>query len=368
MAMILAVGGVMLLFLGWAALPLLPSLLEWWRRSDVKPLRVVRGAEVDIRHFADAFQAWITGHVGEALAMCSAGGPAVEGRLGDGTPYVVLPDGAAPPLDVPPAGPVSCPAVTVAAGRLELPTQALFPLEIFGATDVVVGDGTVCRAVLSHGDLTLGRACWSLRWLHARGALRAGESCALHGRASAGTALRLEPGCRFERLHAPVVAFGERVSSPAPQAALEPWNADDVPDLVEDAAGRWLVRRRLEVPPGRLVTSDIVVTGELVVGDGARIVGSVKGHGDVRLGAGVTVQGAVVSWRDLVMGPGCSIGGPVVAERDARIGAGVELGSAERPTTLTARCLEVEAGSAVHGTVWAHGGGLVLPRASEGTV
>lgn len=371
MAMILAVVGVMLLFLGWTALPLLPSLLEWRRRTDVKPLRVVRSADVDIAHFATAFQAWITGHLGEALAVCGSGGAAVEGRFEDGTPYVVLPDDGAPRVTIPPAGPVSCRAVTVGAGRLELPGRALFPLEVYGGGDVEVGDGTVCRAVLAHGDLHLGRGCWSLRWLHAKGTLAARESCALHGRASAEGALRLGTGCRFERLNAPVISFGTAASPgasvrPAGPVPLEPWTAKDAPGLVEDAAGRWLVRGRLEIPAHRSVTSDVVVTGELVVGEGTRIAGSLKSHGDLRLAAGAIVEGAVVSARDLFVGPGCAIRGPVVAERDARIGSAAELGSADCPTTLTARCLEVEEGSAVHGTVWAHGGGLVLPGAPEG--
>ncbi len=369
MAMILAVIGVLALFVGWAALPLLPSLLEWRRRTDVKPLRVVRGADVDIRHFATAFQAWIGGHLGEALAACGAGGGPIEGRFEDGTPYVVLPDDAPARVTVPPAGPISCPAVTVGAGRLGLPARALFPLEVYGGGDVEVGEGTVCRAVLSHGDLRLDRGCWSLRWLHARGTLAARESCALHGRASAERALRLAAGCRFERLNAPVVAFGEPAAgrgAPADGAALAPWTAKDVPGLVEDAAGRWLVRSGLEIPAHRLVTSDIVVTGELVVGEGTRIVGSLKSHGDLHLGSGVAVEGAVVSGRDLAIGTDCRIGGPVVAERDARVGAAAELGAAGRPTTVTVRCLEVETGTVTHGTVWAHGGGLVLPRAAEG--
>jgi hypothetical protein len=367
MAMILAVAGVLALFLVWAGLPLLPSLVEWRRRTDATPLRVVRGADVDIAHFATAFQARITGHLGEALAVCGAGGVAVEGRFEDGTPYVVLPDDGAPHVSIPPAGPVSCQAVTIGAGGLELPARALFPLEVYGGGDVAVGEGTVCRAVLAHGDLRLGRGCWALRWLHATGTLAARESCVLHGRASAEGGLRLEAGCRFERLNAPVVAFGTPVAPTAP-AALEPWTAKDVPGLVEDAAGRWLVRGRLEIPARRLVTSDIVVTGELLVGEGTRIVGSLKSHSDLRLAEAVIVEGAVVSSRDLVVGSGCSIRGPVVAERDARIGSAVALGAAARPTTLTVRCLEIEAGSAVHGTVWAHGGGRVLPGAPEGKV
>jgi len=362
MALILAVVGCLVLFLGWAALPLLPSLIEARRRTDIKPLRVVRTSDVDIRHFAKAFQAWVEGHLGEALAVCRAGGGPVQGQLGDGTPYVALPDGAAPALTTPPTGPVSCGAVVLGSGNLSLPPRALFPHEAYAAGSVEVGEQSVCRAILAGGDLQLGRGCWSLRWLHARASLLARESCALHGRASADVSMRLEEGCRFERLHAPTVAFGTPVPPTPVSQEREPYTATDVPNLVEDAAGRWLVRRRLEIPAHRLVKSDLVVTGELRVGAGTRIVGNLKSHGDLYLAAGVVVEGSVVAGRDLSVGRGCDIRGPVVAERDGRIEAGTQVGSAKRPTTLSVRGLEIEAGSVVHGTVWAHGGGLVLPR------
>jgi hypothetical protein len=57
----------------------------------------------------------------------------------------------------------------------------------------------------------------------------------------------------------------------------------------------------------------------------------------------------------------------VVAERDGRIAAGTRIGSPERLTTLSTRCLEIETGSVVHGTVWAHNGGLVRPRPTAAT-
>jgi hypothetical protein len=362
MTLILAVVGCLALFLGWAALPLLPSLIEARRRTDVKPLRVVRVSDVDIRHFATAFQSWVEGHLAGALAACRASGGPIQGELDDGIPYVVLPDGASPALTTPPTGPASCKAVVLGCGNLTLPPRTLFPLEAYAAGDVEVGEQSVCRAVLAGGDLRLGRGCWSLRWLHARAALLARESCALHGRASADGSMRLEEGCRFERLHAPTVAFGEPVPPTTPAPKLEPYTASDVPGLVEDAAGRWLVQRRLEIPARRLVKSDLVVTGDLRIGAGTRVAGSVKSHGDLTLAEGVVVDGSVVAGRDLSVGRGCDIRGPIVAERDGRFEAGTQLGSAQHPTTLSVRCLEIAAGCVAHGTVWAHGGGLVLPR------
>ena len=57
-------------------------------------------------------------------------------------------------------------------------------------------------------DVTsLDTARMTLRWAHTAGSLLARPGCHLHGRASADGAIRLEVGCRFERLHAPTVAF-----------------------------------------------------------------------------------------------------------------------------------------------------------------
>jgi cytoskeletal protein CcmA (bactofilin family) len=350
------------LFLGWAVLPLLPALIELRRRTDVKPLRVVRASDVDIRHFAHRFRAWMDGALGDPIAACRAGGAVVEGSLADGTRYVVLPDGAPPPLVPAAAGPAACPGVVIGCGRLSLPAGALFPLEVYAANSVEVGERTICRAVLADGDLQLGRGCWSLRWLHARVTLLAREGCALHGRASANISMRLEEGCRFERLHAPTVAFGVPAPLPSAPLAREPLTSGDIPRLIDDGAGRWLVRGDLEIPAGRSVTADLVATGSLRVGAGARVTGGLKSHGDLVLDDGVEVSGSVVSARDLFVGRGCRIRGPVIAERDGRIGSGTRIGSAERPTTLSVRQLEIEAGAVSHGTVWAHGGAVVLPR------
>jgi len=362
MGLTLAVILFFALFIAWAAVPLLPALIELRRRTDVKPLRVVRASDVDIRHFAHRFRVWVDGALGEPIAACRANGAAVEGALADGTRYAVLPDGAPPTLAPAADGPASCLGVVIGCGRLSLPAGALFPFEVYAANSVEVGERTICRAILADGDLQLGRGCWSLRWLHARVALLAREDCALHGRASANISMRLEEGCRFERLHAPTIAFGAPAPLPAAPAAREPLAATDIPRLVDDVAGRWLVRGDLTIPAGRIVNADVVATGNLRVGAGVLVNGGLKCHGDLILEDGVEVNGSVVAGRDVRAGRGCRIRGPVIAERDARIGSGTRLGSAERPTTLSVRQLEIEAGAVAHGTVWAHEGAVVLAR------
>ena len=351
---------------GLAALPLVPGFVELRRRQDTRPLRVVRASEVDVRHFARSFHAWVEGRLGEAIAACRASGRTVEGDLPDGTRYAVLPGGAVPTLVPEGRGGRVCRRVLAACGDLRLPAGALYTLEIFAAGTVEGGERNVYRALLADRDIYLERGSSSLRWLHAGGSVLAREDCRLYGRASADEVLRLEPGCRFERLHAPTVAFAAP-GPPPPQNGERPvLEPKEVRSLVEAAAGRWLVRGECTVPPGRLVASDLVVTGRLRIGAGARVAGSVKSHGDVVLEDRACVDGSVTSERTLRIGRSCRIGGPVIAEGDALVGTGSRLGSAESPTTVSVRRLRIEAGAVAHGTVWAHAGGEVLAASNGG--
>jgi cytoskeletal protein CcmA (bactofilin family) len=352
--------------LGLAALPLLPGFVELRRRADTRPLRVVRASDVDIRYFARGFRAWVDAKLGEPLAAARASGEMVGGDLPDGTRFAALPTGGVPALRRGAKGPAVCRQVVAACGDLRLPPRALYEMEIFAEGTLEGGEGNVYRALLAGHDIHLERGSSTLRWLHAGGSVLAREECRLFGRASADEVLRLETGCRFERLHAPTVAFAAP-GPPAPQnghrQALEP---GEVAGLDEAAAGRWLVRGSLTVPAGRLVASDLIVTGSLRILTGARIAGSVKSHGDLVLEDRACVDGSVVTERDLRIGRSCRIGGPVAAEGDAFVGTGTRLGSAESPTTLSVRRLRIEAGAVAHGSVWAHAGGEVLPFRNGG--
>ena len=128
---------------------------------------------------------------------------------------------------------------------------------------------------------------------------------------------------------------------------------------VEVAAGRWLIRRPVQVPAGRLIEADVVVRGEARLGRGTRIRGSVKSDKDLHLADGVIVEGSVVSARNVYIGAGCRISGPVLAEGDVRVEPGCHIGRPGHLTTLSARKMWLAPGNVVHGTIWAHEGGVV---------
>lgn len=354
--MVLAITSVVFLIvaLGWIMLPLLPAFHELIRRTDADPLRVVRRSDTDVRHFAAGFREFLQRHFVLGLELCAASDEPVTGDLEDGTPYRILP----PSMQEPPANPDDDsvasnrdPHLTLSCGNLNLPGDTVYPREIYSQGSLHAGDGSALRAALAEKSIYLGTGCTSFRWLHANVELHTGDECCLYGRVSADRRIRLGDGCRFERLHAPMIEFGE-AAEPRPAGKTKDMDLSRHPRLVEDAAGRKLFRGKLEVPAGAHIEGDLVATGELIIGDGAHIAGNVKSHELVSLGEGVRIDGSLVSGADLELDAGCVLAGPVVAERKADIGAGCRLGSPEHPTTLTARGLRVGPGVVAHGTVW----------------
>lgn len=353
--MVLAITSAVFLVvaLGWITLPLLPAFHELIRKTDADPLRVVRRSDTDVRHFAAGFREFLQRHFAVALEECAAGDAPLAGDLTDGTPYRVLP----PAMDRPPraadeAAGNEDPHLTLSCGNLNLPGDCIYPREIYSRGSLHAGDRSSLRAALADKSLYLGEGCTGFRWLHAGLEIHAGEGCCLYGRVSADRRIRLGDGCRFERLHAPTIEFGDEVELPTPPVDRKELDLSRHERLVEEKTGRFLLRGKLELPPGAHIVGDVVVAGRLTVGDGARIEGSLKSHGLLRLGDGVHIDGSVISGTDLVLGDGCVVGGPIVAEQKAEVGAGCRLGSPEHPTTLSARGLQVGPGVVAHGTVW----------------
>lgn len=355
--MVLTITSVVFLVvaLGWIALPLLPAFHELVRRTDAEPLRVVRRSDTDVRHFATGFRNFLQRHFAAALEECAAGGAPLTGDLEDGTPYQVLPAS----MSEPPHGEEDedsdeseDPHLTLSCGNLNLPGATAYPREIYSRGSLHTGDESALRAALADKSIYLGDRCTSFRWLHAGVELHTGDECCLYGRVSADRRIKLGDDCRFERLHAPTIEFGEPVEVADPPVEKKDVDLSRHARLVEEAAGRFLLRGKVEIEAGAYVRGDVVVTGELVIGDAVYIEGNLKAHDLIRLGRGARITGSVVSGGDLELGDGCVVGGPVVAEQKAEIGAGCRFGSEEHPTTLSARGLRVGPGVVAHGTVW----------------
>jgi predicted acyltransferase (DUF342 family) len=345
-------------------LPFVPAIVEWRKKRDAAPLAVVYASEVDVRHFARGFREFVESHLRGVLDACRGSNTSQRGTLADGTPYLVVGGARADVLTDEETADRAAHSVVLSCNDVFLPQETMFLPEVYADGTIRGGERNIYRAVLAEEDIRMDSESTSLRWLHAARSIQVGSDSVLFGRASADTLIRLERGCRFERLHAPRIEFCFEAEADEfaggmtyrESALLRP---RDLPNPVEVRVGRWLIDGNVEIPPGKIVKADLVVTGTLWVRPGVHIVGSVKSRKDMHLAKGVEIDGAVVSAQNIHIGNGCRLYGPVIAERSINVGAGAVIGTANQPTTVSAENIDVEPGAVAHGSVWAHGVGRV---------
>jgi len=348
-------------------LPFLPGLRDIQARRDVDPLAVSALAAVDVRHFARGFRRFLERELGEVLARVRSTGMRRSGWIEQQGPYSVLASGEPVGLFADEEARRVVDRIVAGVADVEIPAGLRCLREVYAGRTFRGGAATEARAVLAEEDIALERRARIVRWVHAGRDLIAESDVVLQGRASADRAIRLAPGCRFERLHAPEIRFGgtplpragDVAGAGAGDAPLTPWRPAGLAPHHEMAAGRLLVEGDLDVPARAHVHCDLVVWGRLTIGDGARLEGSAKGHRAVRIGRGARIDGSVVGQEDVVLEDGARVDGPVIAEERLTLGARCTVGTPEAPSTVRAGSITARAGSVVHGTAWASGRGEV---------
>ena len=337
----------------WVALPLIPALRELLSPSDVDPLRMVGRDNADISRFARHFREYMKGNL-ERLPP-DAGVGDYFGRLPDGTHFVrvsrlpnVLDRGAVPDG--------SHDRVVILEQAVELGGHERFRLEVWARSVLAGGPGAEYRAILGDGAVTLGTESVIWRWVHSTGLLRVRDGCALFGRSSSETGIRLGRDVGFERMGAPWIVAGERAAPPPPAlpANLVPF---EPPTGAAVRGDHLRVEGNLILPPGCVWDGNLVVTGSLRIGRGSVVRGSVKAHEGIELGAGGIVAGSLVCRNEILVGEGAWVHGPVIAEAEIVLGPGASVGSLEHPTTLSGHSVVLSPEAAVFGHILAAGGG-----------
>jgi hypothetical protein len=324
-------------------MPFLPAWREWRVPSDHEPLPVPVSQTKEPQFLANQFHA--------RMRAALAEGPSREPVLvkadefnGDGDWRRA-------------AGPVAVTRVET----IRSPLRCAQP--VFASVDLCVPAGSNLAAVMSTGRLSIGRGTRLTGWAHADGPLDLADSCRAGRRVTSGTALRLARGCSFERLHAPIVCFGEPRHAREPAPACAPGDLARIPGATRRAGGTFRFARDCFLPPGRRYRGSLVVKGALTIGSGSHIEGDVKATGGIVIGPGARVEGAVLSERDIDFMDGAYARGPVVSEASVRLAAGSWIGSPEARSTVSAASIVAEVGAAAHGTVWAHRSGVVWGNA-----
>jgi len=333
-------------------LPVTPALYELRKRRDAAPLPTSRH-DGRIANFADAFQSRLEPLLPQ-LKKCRDERELLRTHI-DGMEVLLVgsDDFNFDPDAMKGVNAVICgEAATVPSGRL-------VEADVYADSSLELGEGAVLRAALGARDIVLGEKSAVMRWLHARGNIYLRQGSAAYGRLSAGQSICLEKGSGFQRMHAPkIVTVGlngdgsELIASKAHVCQSETGNRKERDDLFASRE-RIRVLGNFVLPTRASLNANVIATGEMRIGSGARFFGNAKSYKDTVVEADACVHGSVVCGGTLRLGPRSYVAGPVMAEGDVLMDGGSCVGGPDALTTMSSSGAKIAAGCRLHGTVWA---------------
>lgn len=336
-------------------LPLVPAVLEWRRRCDVRPLAIDSEHTLDVAAVAADFRSMVE-RQDEKSGLRGVAHPVSALRPVVHVTGTFMPTAAEAFIGV-------CARTIVASGSLVLPDSYTFSRDIYGRRGIATGRRNRMQVLLSEGEILMRSGSELQRWAHAR-SVHVEPRCRLLGPLSALYSIRLEDDCEFTSVSAAVIGFGARhLAAPPDMDATAPPGGDwahAVLNPPEASHGRWLVTHDLTFPASTLYRGDLVVHGDLWIGSGARIIGSIKASGCIWLGSRVRIDGALIAGGAISVARECVIAGPVASEREIDVGARSTIGAANKRTTVVAPVLHVRVGTVVYGTACAPEDGRVV--------
>ena len=332
-----------------AALPLSAAWRELRRPRDAEPLTIDANYRKDDRFFATSFATKVSTTVGSAPR--------------DPGPYaVVFRD--AEVIDTL-AG-----SYTVDRGRepesildlhedLVVAKGAHMPKEALVGRDATLRDGSSIRALKAERDVRVGRDVAIERWIDAGRSMHVRPGSDLGIRATALGAILLDRDVTFRFLAAPAIVVGDRV--PAVEVPQLPEKHADLElgkRMRKRADGAVVIDDDFVMDRGTVYASNIIARGDVTLGEGATLIGSIHCDGSIVLEHESRVTGTIVAEHDITIGAGASVDDHAVAPGRAILKRGARVGTPHRVTTLLAdEAIDLAWESIVYGRIVTYGTG-----------
>lgn len=353
------------------ALPVTPALYELWKRGDAAPLPTSRH-DGRIANFAEIFRSRLA-PLRPQLERCRAQREVFRTAI-DGM-QVLLVGSNSEDFDFNPSLTAGVDAVMLSQPAL-IPAGTFVEADVCGDSILELGEGSAIRAARGASDIILGKNSVVLRWLHADGSIHLRRGSTAYGRLS-GQSIWLERGCVFEHMHAPQILTLDSHQGDADQrdtrfvpskghVCKTPERAREVAQTDPDASNAFTSsRKRIRIqgdfvlPAGETLDANVIATGEVRLGRGARLFGTAKSYEDTVIEEDACMHGGIVCGGTVRLGPRSFVTGPVLAEADVFIARGTRVGEPDALTTISSCRIHIAAGCQIHGTVWARVRGSV---------
>lgn len=244
------------------------------------------------------------------------------------------------------------------------PAGLLFNKEIYAFQNVFLSGVESVRAIACKKDLYLGKGTIVERWVDAYGTLAAGDECDLGVSASSLSKLIIGSNCRFTRLFAPMIFFGD--------VSDEPHETDNRWRVVNVVTAATKVVRNIRyvdddvTDDNGVLDASVITKYRLAVLNGLSVKGHIRSHKSIRLGDDSTVFGNVFAEGEIYIGRNVRVYGSVFSQENIHVEAGSVIGQyGVFKSVIARREIIFEKNCCVFGYVSTEASGISAPDESR---
>lgn len=321
--------------------PLVPGLLELRRPRDGKPLGVDPEYSRDPRYFGRQFRSRLL-HRLERNPL----EPATDSLQGQ---LLIEPDLRI--FDALNLTAKSTQSVLLIARRSSIIGDNCQIGECYFADGVTLGNGTTVTCLAADADTRIGSNCRVDQWIDIEGNLYVKDHCDLGKSTTAEGKLHLEAGCHFHRLWGlPIQTLPAKAGLAIQKTGLP------LPSSIDQAVV-W-GNHKLSLPKDTILSRDLVVYGDLEIGENSSLFGNIKTHGTLTVGAGVRIEGNIFSRKSMFLGVNSQILGNLFSEKEIYLASGTTVGDTFRQkSVIAAGQIRIEPEVTIFGWVLTEKGG-----------
>jgi predicted acyltransferase (DUF342 family) len=331
---------ILVLFAAGIALPMMPGFVELMKKNDAQALSIDQNYTRDPRYMGKSFRQKIK----DVLARATLNTPVPflnrKNEYAVVVPSLTLSDGETLNHVVLSNGPVNAGKHTTL-------------VDMYAQSDVRIGSDSRFRTLAADGDVWLDARVSIARWIDCEKNVHVRDGCSLGHSTSAEGLVDLGHAVRFSRVcgHPIVVGNEAFASGDQPQTKPFAWSSHGHRELIR--GGRVInARERVE--------GDIIATGDIQLGDGSVVTGSIKAH-RIIVGANAIVEGNIVARSNVHVGVEAAVRGHVFSEGNIVLGREATVGAKGTQKTLYASGdIRIAEGARVYGWAIAEGSGLTV--------
>ena len=317
-------------------LPLLPGLIEIFRRSDISALKIWQQHSNRPQSFAINF----ANKVSELIKHKNAS------SINQNEPYQVIENLKRSLVRN------DLRNITLIEDNATIDRYVNAPHEVYVNGNLICKGNNILRALFVEHQLHLGVNTSLLRWGHAKN-IYIEKHSRLQGRVTADEHIYFNGNAQFSYLHAERIQFGVmnniKTNATKEMSLSKLAKFNRVPYRIQ--SNRLIFFGDCLIPEGRHIQGDIIVHGKLKILSGTYIEGNIKAHKNIYLLPSVIVQGAVTGKMSTYIDSDCLIKGPLVTEIKLSINSNSIIGSLGKKTSVAADLIKIKNSSVIYGTL-----------------